>query len=226
MSDVTSVGVERSQLDVGGGGPAEQWHTVTVMSDKPSFLGLLNAVSVAESDAGSYLGAWAEVTPSDEVRAVISSVALREAEHGLAFAKRIDELGYSVIRNDDPKVAEQVAIAGSTALSDKEKFELLGLGAARSNGGRDVFDSFFENKDLDPVTGALLGRYIAEERDSGRKLAACYAILCDAEAAANGSKKNGSKKRAKGAPKAKGSKKSDTAATSKAKKSKSKAKKK
>jgi hypothetical protein len=160
------------------------------MSDKPSYLGLLNAVSVAESDAGTYLAAWAEVTPSEEVCAVISTVALRESEHGLAFAKRIDELGYSVIRQDDPKVAERVAIAGSTALSDREKFELLGLGQ-RSNGGRDVFDSFFENKDLDPVTGALLGRYIAEERDSGRKLAACYAILCDAGAVANRSKKNG-----------------------------------
>jgi hypothetical protein len=161
------------------------------MSDKPSYLGLLNAVSVAESDAGSYLAAWAEVTPSDDVRAVISTVALRESEHGLAFAKRIDELGYSVIRKDDPKVAERVAIAGSTALSDKEKFELLGLGEPRSNGSRDVFDSFFENKDLDPVTGALLGRYIAEERDSGRKLAACYAILCDADQKQNGTKKKG-----------------------------------
>ena len=28
------------------------------------------------------------------------------------------------------------------------------------------------------MTGGLLGRYVAEERDSGRKLAACYAQLC------------------------------------------------
>ena len=46
----------------------------------------------------------------------------------MAFAKRIDELGFKVIPKDDPKNAERMAIAGSTALSDKEKFEALGLG--------------------------------------------------------------------------------------------------
>ena len=148
------------------------------MSTKPSYLGLLNAIAVAESDAGEYLAAWVAVTPSADVKAVINTVALRETEHGVAFAKRIDELGYTVIPKDDPKHAERMAIAQSTVLSDKEKFEALGLGQRLQNGDRDVFDAFFENKDLDPVTGGLLGRYIAEERDSGRRLAACYALLC------------------------------------------------
>jgi hypothetical protein len=174
------------------------------MSEKPSYLGLLNAVSVAESDAGQYLAAWAAVTPSKDVQAVINTIALRETEHGLAFAKRIDELGYSVIPKQDPKHAERMAIAGSTALSDKEKFEALGLGKAPQNGSRDVFDSFFENKDLDPVTGGLLGRYVAEERDSGRRFAACYAILCaEAEKAAS----NGAKGKSKTKGKAKAKKK-------------------
>ena len=148
------------------------------MSEKPSYLGLLNAISVAETDAGEYLAAWAAVTPSAAVKAVINTVALREAEHGLAFAKRIDELGYSVIPKHDPKHAERMAIAASTALTDKEKFEAFNLGQAPQNGARDIFDTFFENKDLDPVTGGLLGRYVAEERDSGRKLAQCYAFVC------------------------------------------------
>jgi hypothetical protein len=148
------------------------------MSDKPSYLGLLNAVAVAESAAGEYLAAWAAVTPSADVRAVINTVGLREREHGLAFAKRIDELGYTVLPRHDPKHAGRMVIAASSELSDKEKFEALGLGQAPQNGVRDIFDSFFENKDLDPVTGALLGRYVAEERDSGRRLAACYAVLC------------------------------------------------
>ena len=152
------------------------------MSEKPTYLGLLNAISVAESDAGEYLAAWVAVTPSADVRAVINTVALRESEHGLAFAKRIDELGYSVIPKLDPKHAERMVIAASTTLSDKEKFEALGLGQSLQNGARDIFDTFFENKDLDPVTGALLGRYVAEERDSGRKLVECYSALCaDAE---------------------------------------------
>ena len=147
------------------------------MSEKPSYLGLLNAISVAESNAGEYLAAWVAVTPSADVRAVINTVALRESEHGLAFAKRIDELGYSVRPKHDPKHAERMVIAASTALSDKEKFEALGLGRSVQNGARDI-STPFENKDLDPVTGALLGRYVAEERDSGRKLAECYSLLC------------------------------------------------
>jgi hypothetical protein len=166
------------------------------MSEKPSYLGLLNAISVAESDAGRYLEAWAAVTPSADVRGVINTIALRESEHALAFAKRIDELGYTVIPKADPKQAERMAIAASTVLSDKEKFEALGLGRRAKNGDRDIFDGFFENKDLDPVTGGLLGRYIAEERDSGRKLAACYAAVCA-----------GAKAKAKSKSKAKATKK-------------------
>jgi hypothetical protein len=169
------------------------------MSAKPSYLGLLNAISVAETDAGCYLSEWAKVTPSDDVRAVINTIALRESEHGMAFAKRIDELGYTVQPRPDPKNAERMAIAGSSALSDKEKFEALGLGKAPTNGTPDIFDNFFENKDLDPVTGGLLGRYVAEERDSGRKFAACYAILCaDAAAAKKKAAANGGKGRKKG----------------------------
>ncbi len=36
--------------------------------------------------------------------------------------------------------------------------------------------------DLDPVTGGLLGRYVAEERDSGKRLRACYRMLVGEEA--------------------------------------------
>ena len=172
------------------------------MSDKPSYLGLLNAISVAESAAGEYLAAWAAVTPSADVKAVINTVALRESEHGLAFAKRIDELGFTVRPKHDPKHAERMVIAASTALSDKEKFEAFNLGTSPQNGDRDIFDSFFENKDLDPVTGGLLGRYVAEERDSGRKLAACYALLCADAKRTTKRPSRGAKAKAKPAPKA------------------------
>ena len=83
------------------------------MSDKPSYLGLLNAVSNAESQAECYLTAWAEVTPDDGVRHVISTVALREGEHGKAFAKRLCELGYTVLPREDPKFDDKMAIASS-----------------------------------------------------------------------------------------------------------------
>jgi hypothetical protein len=121
--------------------------------------------------------AWCETTPSDEVRAVLQTVALREGEHGLAFAKRICELGYSVIPKDDPKQEERMALVRSSK-SDLEKFDTLLLGNAD---GPDVFDGMFKDHTIDIQTGALLGRYIAEERDSGRLLRNCRDQLRAAE---------------------------------------------
>ena len=153
------------------------------MSDKPSYLGLLNAVSQAESRAHAYLSEWVKVTPSDEVRCVLATVAAREGEHGMTFAKRINELGYSLIEKDDPGHAKRMAIACSDR-SDLEKMEALGLGRLDSGDKPDVFDKFFEDHSIDIRTGEMLGRYIAEERDSGRLLKSCYEQL---KAAANGS---------------------------------------
>jgi hypothetical protein len=150
------------------------------MSDKPSYLGLLNAVSNAESQAECYLTAWAEITPDDGVRQVISTVALREGEHGKAFAKRLCELGYTVLPREDPKFDDKMAIASSKTLTDREKFEKLGLSREVST-GPDVFSNFFDDTTIDIQTGALLGRYIAEERDSGRLLRSCYEQLCAVE---------------------------------------------
>jgi hypothetical protein len=150
------------------------------MSDKPSYLGLLNAVSNAESQAECYLTAWAEVTPDPGVRQVISTVALREGEHGKAFAKRVCELGYTLLPREDPKFDDKMAIAGSKTLTDREKFEKLGLSREVPD-GPDIFSKFFDDSTIDIQTGALLGRYIAEERDSGRMLRGCYDQLCAAE---------------------------------------------
>ena len=38
----------------------------------------------------------------------------------------------------------------------------------------------FNDTTIDITTGQLLGRYIAEERDSGRKLRECYGLLKEA----------------------------------------------
>ena len=160
------------------------------MATKPSYIGLLNAIAVAECQAEGYFKAWAAVTPSDEVRQVLTTVGLREGEHGKAFEKRLCELGFGVQPRDDAKAAERVAIAGRTDLSDKEKFERLGLVQGDGGEGPDVFTSMFADQTIDIQTGALLGRYIAEERDSGRMLRACYAQLSGAPAS-NGSAANG-----------------------------------
>jgi len=144
------------------------------MSTKPSYLGLLNAIAVAEGDAEVFLNRWAEVTPSDDVRQVLHTVALREGEHAKAFEKRICELGFQM--KPGPGDPKRVDVAGSADLTDREKFEKFGLGDDPGE-GPDIFAGMFNDTSIDIQTGALLGRYIAEERDTGRMLRACYQQL-------------------------------------------------
>jgi hypothetical protein len=146
------------------------------MPEKPSYLGLLNAIAVAESRAHEYLQAWIAVTPSPEVGAVLRTVAAREGEHGMAFAKRIDELGFQVREKDDDRRQRALDIAGSDC-SDLEKMEALGLNRLDTGTEPDIFDGFFKDHSIDIRTGELLGRYIAEERDTAGRLRACYEHL-------------------------------------------------
>ena len=99
------------------------------MSTEPSYLPLLRRVAVAECNAEVYLSAWAAATPSDDVRRVISTVALREGEHSKAFQKRICELGFGVSIEETAETADRAAIGAAVDLTDREKFEKLGLGA-------------------------------------------------------------------------------------------------
>ncbi|MBV9953406.1 MAG: hypothetical protein JO291_15740 [Acidimicrobiia bacterium] len=170
------------------------------MSDKPSYLGLLNAVSLAESEAYEYLTAWAAVTRHEGVQATLRTVAAREGEHGMAFAKRINELGYDLRPGpDDPKRAERLALACSTEVSDYDKMHALGVARIAEDTGKsgpDIFDTFFSDHSIDVQTGELLGRYIAEERDTGRRLRACYlAVKAEHEASRASKPKKSSKKK-------------------------------
>jgi hypothetical protein len=152
------------------------------MSEKPSYIGLLNAISLGESEAECYLNAWAAVTPDDGVRSVISTVALREGEHGKAFEKRLCELGFG-LQPRESDAAAKLEIASSKTLTDREKFEKLGVGRSVADraGDNDVFVNMFKDTTIDIQTSTLLGRYVAEERDSGRMLAGCYNELCRRE---------------------------------------------
>ena len=141
-------------------------------SSKPSYLGLLNAIAVGEAAAEPLFNAWAEKTADRELAETLRFVGMREGEHAKAFAKRMLELGYEVRQPDQPGPdPELLKIAGSRR-SDLRKFDELGF--ARGQGETDVFDGMFADKTIDPQTGALLGRYIAEERDSVRRLGEQY----------------------------------------------------
>jgi hypothetical protein len=150
------------------------------MSDKPSYLGLLNAIAVAEAQAHEYLTVWADATPSADVRKVLLTVAAREGEHGMSFAKRINELGYEVRCNDDSNHQKAMALVKSDR-SDLKKMEKLKLNTLDSGDKPDIFDGFFKDHSIDIRTGELLGRYIAEERDTARLLRSCYEQLAAAE---------------------------------------------
>jgi len=141
---------------------------------KPSYLGLLNAIALGEGRAHQYLSCWAAKTPDADVKKVIATVAIREGEHSHAFTKRLCELGFTVQDRPDPQFEKNMAIANADC-SDLEKFEALGFGG--EGRGRDPFKGIFDDESIDIKTGELLGRYVAEERDSGRMLRACYNVL-------------------------------------------------
>lgn len=148
------------------------------MASEPTYLPLLRRIANAECNAEVYLTAWAGASPRDDVRRVIATVAMREGEHTKAFQKRICELGHDVSIVEAPETAGRAAIGAATDLTDREKFEKLGLGVPPDSAKPDRWVSYFEDSTIDILTGGLLGRFIAEERDSVRILAECYAALC------------------------------------------------
>jgi hypothetical protein len=145
------------------------------MSDKPSYLSLLNAIALNEAKAHRYLEAWIDKTDDPEVKATLQKVSWREGEHGMSFAKRLNELGYEVRDKGEYITEERYSIATSD-LSDREKIERLGLHELDKL--LDYFDTVFRDHTIDIETGELLGRYIAEEFDSARLRRKCWEWLC------------------------------------------------
>ncbi len=147
------------------------------MTDKPSYLGMLNAIANAERQGYEYLNAWCERATDPDLKATLTTVATREHEHSLAFAKRIDELGFELEVGDVLDFTKQMEIVTSDC-SDYEKAEALGLFERKvDTDEKDIFSGLFDDKTIDIQTGALLGRYIAEERDTGRMIVACAQAL-------------------------------------------------
>ena len=142
---------------------------------KPTYLGLLNAIAIGEARADAVLRVWRDATSSSELARVLDFVAIREREHAAAFTKRLCELGFALREKLSETHDAHLGLAASD-VSDREKFKTL-LNIDAESQRADPFSRLFEDQSIDPATGALLGRYIAEERDSGRRLhAACAAL--------------------------------------------------
>jgi hypothetical protein len=138
---------------------------------KPKYLGLLNAISNAESAAGVYLEAWADVTPDPDLACTLRLVAARERSHGEVFCRRIAELGFTLRKKVDPRGAEQLAKLSNPNISDLEKI------GDRGEGDSDPFGDIrrrIADGEFDPMTANLMSWYIAEEIDSGRRLREAY----------------------------------------------------
>jgi hypothetical protein len=139
--------------------------------EKPSYLGLLNAISLAESAAGVYLEAWADVTPNEDLACTLRLVAARERSHGEVFCRRIAELGYSLKKKSNPDDARRLAKLADPTISDLEK-----IGPEREEEA-DPFGDIrrkLAEGEFDTMTANLMTWYIAEEKDSGRRLREAY----------------------------------------------------
>ena len=148
----------------------------TATLEKPGYLGLLNAISLGESAAGVYLEAWANVTPNADLACTLRLVAARERSHGDVFCRRIAELGFTLMPKSNPRDAEQLAKLANPNISDLEK-----IPAARE----EESDPFGEIRrrisegEFDTMTANLMNWYIAEEKDSGRRLREAYDCVRD-----------------------------------------------
>lgn len=155
-------------------------------AEKPSYLGLLNAISLAESAAGVYLEAWANATDDEDLAGALRLVAARETSHGEVFCRRLAELGYDLRQKPDPKAAQRLARYANPKISDLDK-----VGPPR-----DEADDFAEIRAAmaqgvyDPMTCNLLGWYMAEEADSAQRLRQAYACVRE-KAGAGAPKANG-----------------------------------
>ena len=144
------------------------------MTEKPAYLGLLNAISLGESEAGVLLEAWANATPDEDLAKVLRFVALREKQHGDAFCRRLLELGYPLRQKVDPDAVGRLAKYANPKIHDCEKLP------AESDDDSAVVDAFLDIEasvkagKYDPMTANMLTWYIAEERDSGRRLKQAY----------------------------------------------------
>ena len=148
------------------------------MAKKPSYLGLLNAIANGERGGYELFNAWSKSTSDEALQPTLNMIAVREMEHSWAFEKRLTELGFGLRSRTDKSVNKQVKLLKSNA-TDEEKFASFGIGTnngAASETG-DPLLQILADKSIDPQTGELMGRFISEERDTGRQLTKAFRAM-------------------------------------------------
>ena len=139
--------------------------------EKPSYIGLLNSISLAESNAGVYLSAWADATDNDELACTLRFVAARESSHGEVFCRRLCELGFELRHKPDPGGDKRLAKYANPKICDMDKIP------PKSDLAGDPFVDIkaqIAEGVFDPMTANLMTWYLAEEYDSGRRLREAY----------------------------------------------------
>jgi len=144
---------------------------------RPHHVELLNAIAPAEKRAGVFLKGWADKTPDPELKVCLSLVAARETSHYEVCKRRIEELGYALVEEEDPSFYERLLVN----CSDMPDIEKIRYGRARQQRQqqgptlRDRYEAATTDETIDPLTRALFTWFAAEEADSRTLLAQAYA---------------------------------------------------
>ncbi len=150
--------------------------TESASTDRGRLAGVLNAFAVAGRRGALVLSAWRDTTAEDRLVAVLTLASARHRAHGAAFAKRLSELGQQPLETPCAELDRALAMAASAA-SDLDKFECLLEFSRDVVRVHDPLAHLFDDPAVDPATGALLGRFIAETRDSEQRLRQEYGRL-------------------------------------------------
>ena len=150
------------------------------MAKKPSYIGLMNAIANSERQGHDLFRDWCHATRDEDLKPVLHMVAIREMEHSWAFEKRLNELGFDLQPSKNAALSKLTKLLKSKA-DDVEKFAAFGIGTApardKAPAPADGLLQILSDQTIDPQTGALMGRFICEERDTGRELNKAYKAL-------------------------------------------------
>ena len=148
---------------------------VDIMTDKPEYIELLNAISLQEARAGVWIKAWSEKTTHPGLKGCLDLVAARETSHGKIFERRVRELGGSPTDVEDPEYNETLRVFASD-MPDPEKIAWLNEYVTRlpKPTVEERYKVAVDDAAVDPLTRSLLRWFMDVEKDSGDSMKRVY----------------------------------------------------